>query len=144
MSNYTKLRSYWQSTLWSRGLPAQMRIGLLVGWPLFLLPLLLFSQIVTPHPVWVVLLVVLIILYLAAYLWVRRQVQAVNFDRRREGSVLVAGDLLHEEFILTNRSPLPVLWAEWEECGRAFWQEMDELVVMLDGLTEANLGDDDD
>lgn len=117
MSNYTKLRSYWQSTLWSRGLPAQMRIGLLVGWPLFLLPLLLFSQIVTPHPVWVVLLVVLIILYLAAYLWVRRQVQAVNFDRRREGSVLVAGDLLHEEFILTNRSPLPVLWAEFHDAS---------------------------
>jgi type I restriction enzyme M protein len=29
---------------------------------------------------------------------------------------------------------LPALWAEWEESGRAFWQEMDDLVVMLDGL----------
>ena len=37
---------------------------LLVGWPLVLLPLLIFSQIVTPHPVWVVLLVVLVALYL--------------------------------------------------------------------------------
>ena len=39
---------------------------------------------------------------------------------------------------------LPVLWDEWEQSGRAFWQEMDELVVMLDGLVEANLGDDHD
>ena len=31
---------------------------------------------------------------------------------------------------------LPDLWAAWEESGRAFWQEMDELVVMLDGLVE--------
>jgi len=27
------------------------------------------------------------------------------------------------------------LWEEWEQDGRLFWQEMDALVDMLDGLT---------
>jgi type I restriction enzyme M protein len=34
----------------------------------------------------------------------------------------------------SEAASLPALWAEWEESGRAFWQELDELVVMLDGL----------
>jgi type I restriction enzyme M protein len=29
---------------------------------------------------------------------------------------------------------LPELWADWEQDGRLFWQEMDALVEMLDGL----------
>ena len=107
------LRTFWRTNLWSRGLPPTTGIRLLVGWPLLLLPLLVFSQIVTPHPVWVVLLVVLSVLYVAAYCWVRSQVQTVVFTRRRQGSVLVAGDLLREEFALENHSRLPVLWAEF-------------------------------
>ncbi len=113
MSRFAALRSFLYSRLWSRHLPPSATIRLLVGWPLLLLPLLLFSQIVTPHPVWVVLLVVLISLYLSGYLWVRSQVQAVRFARRRQGSVLVAGDLLREEFVLENEGRLPVLWAEF-------------------------------
>ena len=35
-----------------------------------------------------------------------------------------------------KRASLPELWAAWEQNGRAFWQEMDELVVMLDGLVD--------
>lgn len=29
---------------------------------------------------------------------------------------------------------LPELWAAWEQEGLVFWQEMDELILMLDGL----------
>jgi type I restriction enzyme M protein len=36
---------------------------------------------------------------------------------------------------------LPTLWAAWEESGRTFWQEMDELVVMLDSLVEPEVSD---
>lgn len=36
----------------------------------------------------------------------------------------------------SEAATLPALWAEWEQSGRAFWQEMDELVVMLDGLVD--------
>ena len=113
MSQFAKLRTYLYSELWSRGLPENTTVQLLVGWPLVLLPLLVFSQIVTPHPVWVVLLVVLVALYVAAYLWVRKQVQSVMFDRRRQGAVLIAGDILREEFTLANKGRLPVLWAEF-------------------------------
>jgi len=39
---------------------------------------------------------------------------------------------------------LPKLWAAWEQEGRAFWQQMDDLVVMLDGLVEPpNAGEGD-
>jgi uncharacterized protein (DUF58 family) len=92
-----------------------MTIRLLVGWPLLLLPLLLFSQIVTPHPVWVVLLVVLLALYTAGYLWTRGLVQTVAFERRRQGAVLVAGDLLREEFTLLSTGRLPAIWAEFAD-----------------------------
>lgn len=113
MSRIAKLRTYLYSELWSRGLPENITLRLLIGWPLVLLPLLIFSQIVTPHPVWVVLLVVLVALYLGGYLWVRSQVQKVAFDRRRQGPVLVAGDILREEFTLANKGRLPILWAEF-------------------------------
>jgi uncharacterized protein (DUF58 family) len=94
-----------------------MTIRLAVGWPLVLLPFLVFSQIVTPHPVWVVLLIVLVALYVAGYLWVRTQVQTVAFERRRQGAVLVAGDTLREEFTLANRGRLPVIWAEFADAS---------------------------
>ena len=113
MSRIAKLRIYLYTELWSRGLPENSTVRLLIGWPLVLLPLLVFSQIVTPHPVWVVLLVVLVALYLGGYLWVRSQVQTVAFDRRRQGPVLVAGDILREEFTLANKGRLPILWAEF-------------------------------
>lgn len=99
--------------LWNRGLPPAATVHLEVGWPLFLLPLVLFSQLVTPHPVWVVLLVALTSLYAAAYLWVRSQAQAVTFVRWRQGAVFVAGDVLREDFELINQSRVPVLWAEF-------------------------------
>ncbi len=50
---------------------------------------------------------------MAGYLWVRSQVQTVAFDRRRQGAVLVAGDILREEFTLANKGRLPILWAEF-------------------------------
>jgi uncharacterized protein (DUF58 family) len=113
MARLAELRSFLYTDFWSRGLPDSTTVQLLVGWPLLLLPLLVFSQIVTPHAVWIVLLVVLIALYLTGYWWVRLQVQSVVFERRRQGAVLVAGDLLREEFTLENNGRLPVLWAEF-------------------------------
>jgi len=37
---------------------------------------------------------------------------------------------------------LPELWAEWEQNGRVFWQEMDALVEMLDGVLAGEVSDD--
>ena len=41
----------------------------------------------------------------------------------------------------TDTATLPELWATWEESGRTFWLEMDELVVMLDSLVEPEVSD---
>jgi len=113
-SLYPHWLPHWEVTaLWNRGLPAQARITHTILWPLLLVPLLLFNQLVTPHPVWVVLLVTLVGLYALGLLWVRDQAQRVTLTRRRTGVLLVAGDELHEEFQLQNESTLPVLWAEF-------------------------------
>jgi uncharacterized protein (DUF58 family) len=58
-----------------------------------------------------VLLVALIGLYAGAFAWVRAQAEAITFTRRRQDSLLVAGDILHEDFELHNTGRLPVLWA---------------------------------
>ena len=41
-----------------------------------------------------------------------------------------------------DAATLPELWAVWEESGRSFWLEMDELVVTLDSLVEPEVSDE--
>jgi len=98
--------------LWNRGLPADVTIHHQLLWPLLLLPIVLLNQIVTPHPIWVVLLVAQVGLYGIAIAWVRLQAGHITVERKRIGTILVAGDQLEEAFTLSNHSPLPVLWAE--------------------------------
>lgn len=105
--------SAWLATFWNRGLPAEVYIQHRVIWPLFLVPIAIFNQLVAPHPVWIVLLVGLLGLYGSGLAWVRSQARAVTIERRRLGAVLIAGDTLREAFTLQNRSIWPVLWAEF-------------------------------
>lgn len=114
------LTNNWQSlptlqAFWNRGLPPEVRITHKVIWPLFLLPIALFNQIVAPHPVWVVLLITLLGIYGVGFYWVRSQATTVSLTRKRTGAILVAGDSLREEFVLHNSSHLPVLWAEFTD-----------------------------
>lgn len=108
---WRRLYRFCQAGCWSRGLDSTRTVRLQIGWPLLLLPFVLFGQIVTPHPVWLALLICLSGLYLGAFLWVRASVQAVTLTRQRQGSVLVAGDLLSEDFELRNPAGIQVLWA---------------------------------
>ncbi len=105
-------RRFGLQSLWNRGLPAHITIQSKVLWPLLLLPIVLLNQLVTPHPIWVVLLVALLGLYAIALVWVRGLAEQVSMQRKRVGTLLVAGDELEEEFLLTNGSAFPVLWAE--------------------------------
>jgi uncharacterized protein (DUF58 family) len=97
----------------NRGLPSDRRIDLRIAWPIWLIPVVLLNQVVAPHAVWVVFFIALCGFYLLGYLWVRNQAPAIALLRRRLGSILVAGDLLQEEFELKNESALPLLWAEF-------------------------------
>ena len=111
MRAWRRLHRYYTVGLWSRGLDPARTVRLQIGWPLLLLPFILFGQLVTPHPVWLALLICLTGLYLGALLWVRALAQGVSLTRQRQGSVLVAGDLLREDFELRNRARVQVLWA---------------------------------
>jgi uncharacterized protein (DUF58 family) len=84
-----------------------------VIWPLFLFPLALLNQLVAPHPIWIVLSVMLAGMYGFGIFWVRTLAQHVRVKRARIGSVLIAGDSLREEFELHNTSALAVLWVEF-------------------------------
>lgn len=97
----------------NRGMPEEAEIRPRIGWPLLLLPIVLINQLVAPHPVWVVLVVTLAGLYGMGYLWVRSLAPAVTVKRHRLSTILVAGDVLQEEFELRNESRVPVLWAEF-------------------------------
>jgi uncharacterized protein (DUF58 family) len=111
------LREWWRMRLWSWRLPPNVTIEARTAWPLLLLPFLLFGQLVTPHPVWVVMLVTILGIYAIGYAWVREQVQSVRFTRRRTGAILVAGDSLREEFVIANGSGLPLLWAAFVDAS---------------------------
>lgn len=103
----------WINRWLNRDLATDRRIELRIGWPFWLIPIVLLNQLVAPHAVWVVFLMTLCGFYLLGYLWVRNQAPAILLTRRRIGSILVAGDLLQEEFELKNDSALPLLWAEF-------------------------------
>lgn len=117
ISHRISWRDYWRMYLWSRGLPVGVVIEAQTVWPLVLLPFALFGQLVTPHPVWVALLTSIVGVYAIGYAWVREQVQGVRFTRRRIGAILVAGDALQEEFVVSNQSGLPLLWVAFVDAS---------------------------
>ncbi|MCB0095069.1 MAG: DUF58 domain-containing protein, partial [Caldilineaceae bacterium] len=101
--------------LWNRGVTSDAHITLTLRWPLLFIPLVLINQLLTPHPVWVAILVTLLGIYALAWFWVHTQADWVRVERRRDETLLVAGDLLHERFVLINDSSLPLLWAEFRD-----------------------------
>ena len=72
---------------------------------------LLVLQLVSPDKAWSWLLVGIGLLILIAYVWARMLCEQVVAQRHTLGAWVVAGDLLREQFTLTNRGKLPVLWA---------------------------------
>ena len=105
------------TTLWNRGLPGHTRITHHLSWPLWLLPIALVNQLITPHPIWIVTFLVVAGVYAIGYYWVRSQAKRVTLTRKRVGTLLVAGDALREEFEVSNASELPVLWAEFVDAS---------------------------
>ncbi len=99
----------------NRDMPANVTIRFQVWWPLLILPIAFINQLLTPHPVWIALLITLGGLYGIAYAWVRHQAPYVSALRERVGAILVAGDTLREDFEVRNESRLPLLWAEFAD-----------------------------
>ena len=99
----------------NRDLPPGQQIQPRLLWPLYLCPWLLVVHLLNPSPIWVLIFVTLLGIYGAAIFWVRRQAGTIRLERRRQGSMLVAGDSLQEEFVLHNEGPLPLLWLEFDD-----------------------------
>lgn len=99
----------------NRELPPGQQIQPRLLWPLYLCPWLLVIHLLNPSPIWVLLVVTLLGVYAAAYFWVRKQAGTFRLERKRRGSMLVAGDSLQEEFVLHNEGPLPLLWLEFDD-----------------------------
>ncbi len=97
----------------NRGLPDHAHIKMRLRWPLAVLLIAALNQLLAPHPIWMTLMVVLSGVYITGWLWVRGLAPHVSLVRQRAGAILVAGDVLHEEFTLVNGSHVPVLWAEF-------------------------------
>ena len=103
--------------LWNRGLPDHAQIDLRLRWPLVVLVLLFVNQLLAPHPAWIALILVIAGLYGTGWLWVRQLARGLALTRTREGSVLVAGDVLIEDFVLHNHSLIPLIWGELRDAS---------------------------
>ncbi len=99
----------------NRELPSDQQIQPRLLWPLYLTPWLILIHLLNPSPIWVLLVITLLGVYAAAYFWVRRQAGTIRLERRRRGTMLVAGDSLQEEFVLHNEGVLPLLWLEFDD-----------------------------
>ncbi len=99
----------------NRDLPPDQQIQPRLLWPLYLCPWLILVHLLNPSPIWVLLVITLLGVYAAGWFWVRRQAGTIRLERRRRGTMLVAGDSLQEEFILHNEGALPLIWLEFDD-----------------------------
>lgn len=81
-------------------------------WPFVVTLVLVFSQLVFPSRVWIVLLWMMAALSVLSYVWARQMAQRVSAQRELRWGWMQVGDRLEERFTVTNDSWLPVLWAE--------------------------------
>lgn len=81
-------------------------------WLAWLVASLVVLQIITPSRAWLVLILVVGGTLGASYYWARQMASRVSVSREQRYGWVHVGDLLEEQFVLTNRSSLPVLWAE--------------------------------
>lgn len=101
--------------LLNRGLAERATITMRSRLPLLVLAIALLGEIALPDPIWVMVIVTLAALYGFGYYWVRSLAKGLAIERRRTGEMLVSGDLLDEEFRLTNQGAAPALWVEVQD-----------------------------
>ncbi len=75
--------------------------------------LALLWYLADPSPVGLMSLVALGGVLLAAFIWARSMARGVEGQRRLRFSAMQVGDELEEQIYLDNKTPLPVLWAEY-------------------------------
>lgn len=81
------------------------------------LPLLLTLQAFTPSPALMLCLLILAGLFLSSLVWLFLIRQGLVLERTRSRDWAQLGDPFEERFRLTNRSWLPIPWAEVQDLG---------------------------
>ncbi|NLT43290.1 MAG: DUF58 domain-containing protein [Anaerolineae bacterium] len=81
-------------------------------WLPVLLLLLVFLQATNPSPVWQYMLTGVLLANAVSYYWARQLRSSLTVQRRVLWAWAQVGDMLEEEFVIENRSWLPVVWAE--------------------------------
>ena len=71
----------------------------------------LLMQLISPDRAWSWPLAGLSVMLLVSYIWARTLRDGITAVRRTQGTWVVAGDELVEQFTLTSRGWLPVIWA---------------------------------
>ncbi len=99
--------------LWTYGLDNRTSIRPAVGWPLWLVPFLLVSQLVSPGGLWLALAIALTLIYGTAYAWVRIQVAQLEFECTMPSRLTMVGDTVEVQCRVANPSSLPVIWCEF-------------------------------
>lgn len=103
----------WTGRLWTYGLDDRTNIRPAVGWPLWLVPLLLASQLISPGSLWLALAMALALIYGAAYAWVRIQIGDLGFECVLPSGLTMVGDKVEIHCRVANPSSLPVIWCEF-------------------------------
>lgn len=124
-----RFREVLRLSWFTRGLPEHASVEVRIRWPLYFLPLVLINQLLTPHPVWVVLFVVLVGLYGVGIYWVRQHAAHVMLSHSRLGTQLIVGDSFEDEFEVRNNHFVPVLWAELIDYSRFPGKKLGQVVA---------------
>lgn len=80
--------------------------------PVIVLLLLLVNQVFNPARIWVGLMFGLAVVLGINYLWASQLRSGVGARRTARGAWVLAGDVLHETFVVENASGFPAPWVE--------------------------------
>ncbi|MEM7333989.1 MAG: DUF58 domain-containing protein [Chloroflexota bacterium] len=86
----------------------QLRLRL----PLFWLAVCLVAAFILPDRIWNTLLIGIGGLFVTAYVWAKYLQSGLSGHREVQFGWVAVGDLLEEQFVLSNQSPLPAIWVE--------------------------------
>jgi uncharacterized protein (DUF58 family) len=87
----------------------------------------LIMQLISPDRAWSWPLAGISVLMLLSYIWARTLRDRVTADRHTQGTWVVAGDELVEQFTLANQGWLPVLWARVRDGSSVPGYEVDRV-----------------
>lgn len=98
-------------------LTLQGRIRATMSWALALGPLTLVIATITPYQLLFYIAYVYILLIITGYIWVRIVGPHITVQRKRHSEWAQVGDELIEQWAVSNKSRLPLIWLELQDAS---------------------------